>query len=60
MEDSLQIKAAEFWLKPGEADLALKELECLPSKIWNHGWAIKTRIAAIGALRERTEMTVQE
>jgi hypothetical protein len=30
INDSLQIKAAEFWLKLGEADQALKELEGLP------------------------------
>ena len=45
-------------LKLGEADLALKELEALPTKIWKCGWAIKTRIAAIGVLRERDELTV--
>jgi hypothetical protein len=59
IQDSLQIKAAEYWLKLGEADQALKELEALPSRFWNHGWALKTRIAAMGVLRERAEMTVQ-
>ena len=57
LEYLLQIKAAEFWLKLGEADQALKELEVLPSKIWKCGWAIKTRVAAIGASRERSEAT---
>jgi uncharacterized protein (DUF2267 family) len=28
---SLPIKAAEYWLKLGEADQALRELEALPS-----------------------------
>jgi hypothetical protein len=55
INDSLQIKAAEFWLKLGEADQALKELEGLPRSTWSHSWAIKTRVAAIGALRERGE-----
>jgi hypothetical protein len=59
MQDSLQINAAEYWLKLGEADQALKELEKLPSRVWTSGWALKTRIAAIGALRERDEMTAQ-
>ena len=59
INQALQIKAAEYWLKLGEADLALKELEALPTRIWKCGWAIKTRIAAIGALRERDEMVVQ-
>jgi hypothetical protein len=59
IHDALQIKAAEYWLKLGEADQALRELEALPSRIWKCGWAIKTRIAAIGVLRERDEMMVQ-
>jgi hypothetical protein len=56
---SLQIKTAECWLKLGEADPALRELEALPSRSWNCGWALKTRIAAMGALRERDGMMVQ-
>ena len=59
IQDSLQIKAAEYWLKLGEADQALRELEALPSRIWTCGWALKTRIAAMGVLRGRDEMTVQ-
>jgi hypothetical protein len=57
IQDSLQIKAAEYWLKLGEAGQALKELEALPSRIWSSGWALKTRIAALGALRGRDETT---
>jgi hypothetical protein len=53
---ALRIKAAEYWLKLGEADQALRDLENLPSRIWECGWALKTRIAAIGALRERSEV----
>jgi hypothetical protein len=59
LKNSLQIKAAEYWLKLGEADQALRELEALPSRSWKCGWALKTRIAAMGALRERDERTVQ-
>jgi len=59
IQDSLQIKAAEYWLKLGEADQALRELEVLPSRIWKCGWALKTRIAAMGVLRGRDEMTAQ-
>jgi allophanate hydrolase subunit 1 len=40
-KDSLQIKAAEYWLKLGEADQALKELEALPSRSWKCGWALR-------------------
>jgi hypothetical protein len=56
IQDSLQIKAAEYWPKLGEADQALRELEALPSRSWAHGWALKTRIAAVGVLRGRDEL----
>ena len=59
IQASVQIKAAEYWLKLGEADQALRELEALPSRFWKCGWALKTRIAAMGALRERDEMAAQ-
>ena len=59
IQDSLPIKAAEYWLKLGEADQALKELEKLPSRSWMDSWALKTRIAAMVALRGRDEMTAQ-
>ncbi|MCX6923044.1 MAG: hypothetical protein NT154_07530 [Verrucomicrobia bacterium] len=61
LKNSLQIKAAEYWLKLGEADQALRELEALPSRIWASGWAMKTRISAMGVLRGETKrgMTVQ-
>jgi hypothetical protein len=59
IQDSLQIKAAEYWLKLGEADQALRELEALPSKVWTCGSALRTRIAAMGALRARGELNVQ-
>ena len=54
--DAIQIKAAEYSLKLGEADQALRELEALPSSSWKCGWALKTRIAAIVVLRERDEL----
>jgi thioredoxin-like negative regulator of GroEL len=60
INDAIQIKAAEYWLKLGEADEALRELEALPSRSWKCDWALTTRIAAIGMLRERSEVTVQE
>jgi hypothetical protein len=59
IDDALQIKAAEYWLKLGLADEALRELEKLPSRSWKCGWALKTRIAAMGMLRERSEVMVR-
>jgi hypothetical protein len=59
INEALQIKTAEYWLKLGEADQALRELEAPPSKSWKCGWALKIRIAAIGALRARNEMSAQ-
>jgi len=51
INDALQIKAAEYWRKLGEADQALRELEGLPSRSWKCGWALRTRIAAMGMLK---------
>jgi hypothetical protein len=51
--DAIQIKAAEYWLKLGEADEALRELEEL-SVNWNSPAVIKVRVAAMGVLRERS------
>jgi hypothetical protein len=59
INDAIQIKAAEYWLKLGEADKALRELENLPHT-WNHPSAVRVRVAAMGMLRERREVTVQE
>jgi hypothetical protein len=59
IQDSLPIEAAEYWLKLGEADQALRELERLPSKIWKCGWAVRTRIAALAVLRGRDETIAQ-
>jgi hypothetical protein len=56
VNDALQSKAAEYWLKLGEADQALRELEHLPQNTWRNRAAVKIRIAAIGMLRERREM----
>jgi hypothetical protein len=50
INDAIQIQAAEYWLKLGEADQALRELENL-SHTWNHPAATKVRVAAIGMLR---------
>ena len=60
INDALQIKAAEYWLKLGEADEALRELEDLPRKTWESPYAIEIRVAALGMLSQRNEIAVQE
>jgi hypothetical protein len=59
IQDSLQIKAAEYWLELGEPDQALRELEALPARTWTCGWALRARIAALGVLRGRDEVMDQ-
>jgi hypothetical protein len=49
-EDALRVKSAEFWLKLGEVDEALRELDALPESTWNHRWTLETRIAAMGSV----------
>ncbi len=56
----LRIKSAEYWLKLGEADQALKELERLPQGASSHPAAIKAVVNALGLLREQAEIQVQE
>ena len=53
INDATKIKAAEYWLKLGEADEALRELEKLP-KTWNHPSAVKVRVAALDVLGARS------
>jgi hypothetical protein len=56
---ALWVKSAEYWLRLGEADQALRELEKLPQTAWNHPAVVKARVAALEALRQRTEAIVQ-
>jgi hypothetical protein len=58
IRDALQIKAAEYWLRLGEANEALRELEKLPGETWKCGWALRTRMAALGMLGVKDEITV--
>jgi len=63
---AVRVKTAEYWLERGQADQALRELEALPANAWNHPLAVEARVAAIGALNERSQVnqvsqvTVQE
>ena len=54
LSHALRVRSAEYWLRLGEADQALRELEALPKSAWNHPSAVETRVAAVGALQERT------
>ena len=58
ISDALRIKGAEYWLKLGEADEALRELERLPGLTWKHPAALKARIAALGMLRENSQTAI--
>ncbi len=58
--NAVLIKSAEYWLKLGEADQALRELEGLPQDTWNHPAALKARVAAIGALRGISEARTED
>jgi hypothetical protein len=60
MSHALRVQAAHFWLKLGEANLAVRELERLPHHIRSHTAVVKARVAVTGVLRERSEATVKE
>ncbi len=47
INDALQIKAAEYWLRLGEADGALRELEKLPGRTWESPAAVKIRVVRL-------------
>ena len=49
---ALRVKSAEYWLEHGQPDEALRGLEKLPRKAWDHPWAVSVRVAAVQALRE--------
>ncbi len=54
--DALRIKAAEYWLKLGEADEALRELEKLRRGTWESASAVEIRFAALGMLNGRNDI----
>ena len=60
LSHALRVKSAEYWLMLGEADQALRELEALPKRAWNHPSAVKARVAALAVFGERTGAIVQE
>ena len=60
INDALHIKATEYWLRLGEADEALRELEKLPGTTWESPAAVKIRVAALGMLGPRNEIKGEE
>jgi len=60
LSHALRVRSAEYWLRLGEADKALRELEALPKSAWNHPSAVESRVAAVGALEERTGAVARE
>ena len=52
LKHDLRVKAAEYWLILGEVDDALRELDALPKRTWNHPWPLRVRLAAVNAVRE--------
>jgi hypothetical protein len=55
----LKWKGIKVGLMLGEADEAVRELEALPSRSWNHPLAVKIRCDALEVLEERTGTMVQ-
>jgi hypothetical protein len=60
LSHALRVRSAEYWLRLGDADQALRELEALPKSAWNHPSAVETRVAAVGALQEKTGAIARE
>jgi len=60
LSHALRIRSAEYWLRVGEADQTLRELEALPQSAWNHPSAVEARVAAVGILQERTGAVARE
>jgi hypothetical protein len=58
--DAVRVKAAEYWLRLGEADQAVRELEALPHDAWNHPSAVAARTRALEMLVGKNESIFQE
>ena len=50
LRDALPVRSAEYWLRLGQPDLALKELETLPETVRQQQWALRVQLAARHAL----------
>jgi hypothetical protein len=57
---TVRIQCAEYWLGLGAPELALRELEPLPSTAWNEPAAVQARATAQAMLQDKTELAVEE
>ena len=53
----LRIKCAELWMKLGEADEGVRELQGLPHSAWKHPAVTRARLGAIAMLRGANKQT---
>jgi hypothetical protein len=49
LQEGVLVKSAELWLKLGEPGRALRELQRLPMRLWNHPWTRVVRRAVYRA-----------
>ena len=49
LKDALRVKSAEYWLKLGQPDQALLELQALPKSVQSLSWVLKVHVAAVHA-----------
>ena len=60
LKHALRVKSAEFWLKLGQPDAALQEIESLPEKLQSHLSVLRVRLAIVRAARELNESSQTE
>jgi hypothetical protein len=49
LKDALRVKSAEYWLRLGQPEQALLELESLPKSVRRLPWVLKVHVAAVHA-----------
>jgi len=51
LEQALRVKSAEFWIKLGQPDQAIREIKSLPESLQEHAAVLKAHLAAVRAAR---------
>jgi len=59
LKHALKVKSAEFWLKLGQPDQALREIKSLPEEVQNHPSVIKAHLAIVRAAWELNDRSTQ-